>query len=174
MKIRAYSALMAITGLVFTSAAKLPGSLFGEWKEDCVKSVESLGQGGTAPFVQATFILGWNQTIETQTAYYKDERCTERVSKKREWSKYRVLSAKGTSAKIAIRKDLGGGMIHEDIVEVKLSSKKLSYRTLMTQMDLEELLNENPLKELSKTSGANEKVRWMTRGSSESAPKSKL
>jgi hypothetical protein len=109
-------------------------------------------------------VLGWNRTIEVNTTYFTDEKCTKRVSKKREWSTYQVLEAKPRSAKLAIRKDLGGGMIHQSVVEVKLSNQKaMTLKTLGTHMDLEELLPENALKSLDKNAGTGERTRTMTR-----------
>ncbi len=143
---------------------KLPNNLYGEWKESCMKALSTLGEESSAPFAQSKMVLGWNRTIEVNTTYFSDEKCTKRVSKKREWSTYQVLEAKPRSAKLAIRKDLGGGMIHQSVVEVKLSNlKSMTLKTLGTNIDLEELLPENPIKSLDKNAGTGERTRTLTR-----------
>jgi hypothetical protein len=168
------SVLLGPLALAAKTPTRLSGNLFGEWREDCMKSLDSSGREESAPFVRYKMVVGFDGTLEQNYTYYTDAQCTKKKSSRRDWATFKTLSSKPRSAKIAVRKDLGEGMIHESILELKLSSlHQLQTKVLSTKIDLDELLETS---ETAENAAGPETIRKFTRHIEEtkSAPKSKL
>lgn len=153
---------LSITGTA--QAAKLSHNLYGEWRENCIRSLDVSAKDEDAPFVMYKMVLGYDGILEHNYSRYTDAKCTKRKSQKREYAKYRVLESHDRKAKILISKDIGDGLIHESIVDIRLSSiNRMASKVLSTKIEIDDLLNDNPLAEVDKNAGEGEAIKNLSR-----------
>lgn len=129
-----------------------------------MKALDLSGKDETAPFVQYKMILGWDGTMEQNYSYFADAQCTKRRSQKREYAKYTVIKSSSRKATLAVRKDMGDGIIHQSVIEIDLPRiNGMQVKTLSSKVEIDDLLSDNPMDGVDKNSGSGEPAKSLSR-----------